>query len=393
MKTGNRHAGITLTLIASFAGLALSATAQLTTPPPQKPAGWPQEVPVAPVQTKYTTVPASQVVTKPAADGSRKQETPDVNTGQGATPATTTPATTAPAATAPTPTATPTTATGATPQSAPQGGDKPTMTKQQAMENFTPWERDGSGRVLKLDRPLQWAAIDRNRTVTPEVRKKIEVYLAQRRTQVEDTILKNMGAVRILDSGDLEVFSMSDRANLTKVNGACKPFLALGTVPGELKKADLFTANNIQQHQLIVDGYRRMMLDDMKRDAGDIDNQGKSQADLVARAMFLTIADEARQVYYWMLEDSAQSAIDHVSQLGLSPEVETKVREAFTQAKTTNDEAQRLQKMREGVALLTPEQTLALVAPVVKHSSEAAAPAAPAAPAATTDATKPAENR
>lgn len=353
MKSGMNKLGV----LVAVAGLALCATAQVTTPPAQKPEGWPKETPIQAHETKHETISAEEAVRR----------------GMIA-PNSTTPTANAPA----------------NPQVQPAAVPAPEapMTKEQMHTNYDQWERDGSGHVIKLDRPLQWAAIERNKTITPATRKKIEAFIEQRRAKVEAIVFENIDKVRQLDSGVLETFSMGERENLQQVLAATKPFQPLGQFATELKKADLFTQNNVQQHQIIVDDYRRLMLDDMKRDTAAAGSPGSS-TDLVSRAMFLTMADEARQVYYWMLADSVNNAAERVTEIGVSAEVAPQVTEFFTQAKNSKDESERIAKMRQAVALMTPEQTRALVAPVVKQSTAAASQTSGQAPNnATTDASK-----
>ncbi|MBX3379934.1 MAG: hypothetical protein KF805_07550 [Phycisphaeraceae bacterium] len=342
-----------LSMLVAVAGLALGATAQMTTPPAQKPEGWPKETPVQAHETKHETISAEEAVR-------RGMISPDAIKAQGANP-----------------------------QAQPARPD-PSLTKAEMHTNYDQWERDGSGHVIKLDRPLQWAAIERNKTITPATRQQIEAFIEQRRAKVELAVLENIEKVRQLDSGILETFSMSERENLQQVLADTKPFTALGQFATELKKADLFTANNVQQHQIIVDDYRRLMLDDMKRDASAAGEETNGSSNFVARAMFLTMADEARQVYYWMLADSVNNAAERVTEIGVSAEVAPKVTEFFNQAKASKDESDRIAKMRAAVALLTPEQTRKLVEPVVKQSATAAAgqPANQTPGSATSDASK-----
>lgn len=342
-----------LGMLVAVAGLALCATAQMTTPPAQKPEGWPKETPVQQRETRHETISAEEAVRRGLLSSD------------------------------------PNKAPGATPQVQP-ARPEPTLTKEQMHTSYDQWERDGSGHVVKLDRPLQWAAIERNKTITPATRKQIEAFIEQRRARVEQAILENIEKVRQLDSGVLETFSMGQRENLQQVLADTKPFNNLGGFAAELKKADLFTANNVQQHQIIVDDYRRLMLDDMKRDASASGGEGGNNTDFVARAMFLTMADEARQVYYWMLADSVNNASERVTEIGVSAEVAPQVTEFFNQARDSKVEADRVAKMRAAVALLTPEQTRALVEPVVKQSATASSgqPANQTPGNATSDASK-----
>ena len=367
MKCGMNTSGMKMAWLAGLAGLAVSASAQMTVPPADKPAPWPAETKTAPVETKHETISVQEAIRRGLMEDPNK---PKTAAPAGATPAAATPA--------------------ATPAQAP-APEAPTMSKEQMRTNYPAWERDGSGRVLPLDRPVHWAAIDRNKTITPENRKKIEIFLNQRRVKLEEAILANMANVLELDSGIVETIKMSDRADVNKLLAANKPFSDLGVFANELRKADLFTQNNIQQHNIIVDDYRRLMLDDMKRDSGSKANEKNGTVDFVSRAMFFTLTDEPRQIYHWMLEDSAETAADRVSSLGLSSDVEPKVREFFQQAKDSKDESERLAKMRSAVALMTPDQVKTLVAPVVNHgTTNAAAPAAKTGtPAnATSDASK-----
>lgn len=356
MKSGQRKSGVKLGMLVGLVGLAMSATAQMTTPPAEKPAGWPAETPSAPVNTQNETISVQEAIRRGLMADPAKQ---DQNGAQPGQPANATPA--------------PNTTDPAQAKSA----------KEQMHTNYQQWERDGSGRVIKLDRPLHWAAIDRNTTISPQNRKKIEAFLEQRRIKIEEAILANMDKVRELDSGEIETFTMSKRENLGKVLAATNAFKPVGVFATELRKADLFSQANVQQHNTIVDDYRRLLLDDMKRDSGATGTEANGNMDLVSRAMFTTIADEPRQVYYWMLTDSADSAVDRIAVIGVSAEVEPKVRAAFQQAKDSKDESERLAKMREGVSFLTPEQTKALVEPVVKHAAANSAPATNAAQGST----------
>lgn len=353
-----------LGVLVGVAGLAIGAMAQMTTPPAQKPEGWPKETPIPQHETKHETISMEEAIRRGLID-------PNANKTPGATPQV------QPNQPAP----------NAQPVPAPT---EPTLTKDQMHTSYDQWERDGSGHVIKLDRPLQWAAIERNKTITPATREKIQTFIDQRRARVEQIVLENMDKVRYLDSGVLETFSMGERENLKQVLDGTKPFTNLGQFATELKKADLFTQNNVQQHQIIVDDYRRLMLDDMKRDTAGTEDPKHATTDLVARAMFLTMADEARQVYYWMLADSVNDAATRVTEIGVSADVAPKVIDLFNQAKASKDEAVRVAKMREGVAFLTPEQTRQLVEPVVKSSvTTASKPQAQPAGNATSDASKP----
>ncbi|MBY0113412.1 MAG: hypothetical protein K2Y21_11360 [Phycisphaerales bacterium] len=345
-----------LGMIIAVAGLALSSAAQVTTPPTQKPAPWPKETPQEPVTTRVETISAKEALEKgllKTGDEAKKAED-EKNAGQ--------------------PNAQP----NAQPKPAPAPAE-PAVTKQNAHSFFKEWERDGSGNVVRLDRPLHWAALERNTTIPADTRKKIETFIEQRRQKVEQTVVENIAQIRELDSGVIETFSMSDRTLLSKVNNAAKPFIALGSFPSELKKADLFTANNIQVHQTIVDDYRRLLIDEMKRSSGSEDNK-QANGDYVARGMFFTLADEARQVYHWMLSDSAATAFDRVGTFGLAADVEPKVKDLFKQAKDAKDDSERIAKMREAVTFLTPEQTKALVEPVVRQASGAQKSSSAAAP-------------
>lgn len=331
-----------LGMLVAVAGLALTSLAQVNTPPAQKPAPWPKETPQEPITTKYETMSAKEALEK----GVLKAE------GVPNDPAA---------------------------ANAPQPAPQQPVTKQNAHSFFKEWERDGSGNVIRIDRPLHWAAIERNTTIPADTRKKIETFIEQRRQKVEQAVIENIAQIRELDSGVVETFSMSDRAMLSKVNAAAKPFIGLGAFPSELKKADLFTPNNIQVHQAIVDDYRRLLIDEMKRNTASEEDK-KAVGDFVARGFWITIADEARQVYYWMLSDSAETAADRVGTFGLAADAEAKVKDLFQQAKAAKDEGERVAKMREAVSNLTPEQTRMLVEPVVRQavgaqkSSSAAAP-------------------
>lgn len=339
-----------LGMIVAVAGMALSCAAQVSTPPAQKPAPWPKETPREQTTTKVETISAKEALEK----GMLK--TTDEKNPDGAQPAG------QPAA-----------------QPAPAAPAEPAVTKQNVHSFFKEWERDGSGNVIRLDRPLHWAALDRNTTIGAEARKRIDTFIEQRRQRIEQAVLENIAQMRELDSGVIETFSMSDRTQLGKVNAAAKPFIALGSFPSELKKADLFTANNIQVHQTIVDDYRRLLIDEMKRSSGSADNK-QSNGDYVARGMFFTLSDEARQVYHWMLSDSAETAADRVGTFGLAADVEPKVKELFQQAKDAKDDSVRVAKMREAVTILTPEQTKKLVEPVVRQASGAQKSSSAAAP-------------
>lgn len=334
-----------LGMLVAVAGLALSSLAQVTTPPGQKPAPWPKETPKEPVTTKVETMSAKEALEKGLlkTDGAPT----DPNAAQPAQPQA---------------------------QPAPQ-----TVTKQNAHSFFKEWERDGSGNVIRVDRPLHWAAIERNTTIPADTRKKIDTFIEQRRQKVEQAVIDNIAQIRELDSGVVETFSMSDRAMLSKVNAAAKPFIGLGAFPSELKKADLFTANNIQVHQAIVDDYRRLLIDEMKRNTASEEDK-KAVGDFVARGFWITIADEARQVYYWMLSDSAETAADRVGTFGLAADTEAKVKDLFQQAKAAKDEGERVAKMREAVGNLTPEQTKMLVEPVVRQAAGAQKSSSAAAP-------------
>ncbi|MBX3387907.1 MAG: hypothetical protein KF691_00480 [Phycisphaeraceae bacterium] len=347
-----------LGVLVGVAGLAIGAMAQMTTPPAQKPEGWPKETPIPAHETKHETITMEEAIRRGLIDPSANKTPGENPQGQPAQPA--------------------------------QPSAEHNLTKDEMHTNYDQWERDGSGHVIKLDRPLQWAAIERNKTITPATREKIQAFINQRRAKVEQTVLENMDKVRFLDSGVLETFSMGERDNLKQVLADTKPFTNLGPFATELKKADLFTQNNVQQHQIIVDDYRRLMLDDMKRDSSGSGDAKQGATDLVARAMFLTMADEARQVYYWMLADSVNDAATRVTEIGVSADVAPKVVELFNQAKASKDEADRVAKMREGVAFLTPEQTRQLVEPVVKSSTASTAkPESQTTGSATSDASKP----
>lgn len=336
-----------LGMMIAVAGMALSCAAQVSTPPAPKPAPWPKETPQEPVQTKVETMSAKEAIEKgmlKTGEDAKKAADDAKNAGQPAAQPAAQPAV-APADQA--------------------------VNKQNVHSFFKEWERDGSGNVVRLDRPLHWAALERNTTITPEARKRIETFIEQRRQKVEQAVIENIAQMRELDSGVVESFSMSDRTMLGKVNAAAKPFIALGSFPSELKKADLFTANNIQVHQAIVDDYRRLLIDEMKRSTGNADDK-KANGDFVARGMYFTLSDEARQVYHWMLSDSAETAADRVGTFGLAADVEPKVKDLFQQAKNAKDDSQRVAKMREAVTILTPEQTKMLVEPVVRQAAQPA---------------------
>lgn len=346
-------------VLAAVAGLSVSVLAQVAPPPQPKPAGWPEETPVVQPTPIQHTVSVEEARRRGLL---QERETPGAEAPQNvaAQPAPATPA--VPAA------------------------SKPAPAKQTAID---PWPRDGSGRIVHPDRPVEWAALDYNTSISKDSRRKIESVLDGRRARFEQVVYQNVDKVMFLDSGVVESFEMSDREALSKVLEANKAFQGIPSLAAELRKADLFTANSVQMHQGIMESFRKALIADMRR--GDEQNKPVENPVAVGRGMFWTIVNEPRQVYYWLLSDSASTAVDIVSSLGLSTENEPKVRAFFEQAKAANEESARVESMRSAFALLTPDQARQVLATVVKPAASAQG-AAPASPA-TSDASKAGEGR
>ncbi|MDX2117732.1 MAG: hypothetical protein SFY96_06065 [Planctomycetota bacterium] len=131
---------------------------------------------------------------------------------------------------------------------------------------FKDWEKDENGKLAALDRPLEWAAMDRNVTLTPKTREAMEPYLIERKQAFEDLVVVELKTVRKILDGELEKIDLTDTKNFGAARDLVKPLTGAGSIMVELKNKGIVSRIQAAQNQKIMKAYQSDLNAQMKKE-------------------------------------------------------------------------------------------------------------------------------
>lgn len=285
---------------------------------------------------------------------------------------------------------------------------------------FKEWEKDENGKLIPIDRPLEWAAMDRNITLTPKTREAMEPYLIERKQLFEELVIVELATVRKMLDGELEKVDLTDVKNFANARDLVKPLTGAGSIMAELKNKGIVSRIQAAQNQKIMKAYQTEVNAQLKQqyaakpDATDDEKKaaGKQQSARFMRDVMLKMStDEAMFTYKRLAIEISKEINQLLPGIDAIPsELKAKIAPIALKLEAEGDDNARAVAYREVSKMLTVDQEKALInaarmsRPVKKDAPEkpADASATGAKPAESAEApaakvehaeTKPAEHK
>ncbi len=126
---------------------------------------------------------------------------------------------------------------------------------------------DDEGRIIKLDRPADWAAWERNPTLGEEDRARVRDVLEERKAEFERRVINNLDLIKQIDDGIVEKMDLTDKAYLSHVTAVTKPLaVSGGGFIKDLQDRGLISAVQAEFNRKISREYGRSIGEQIARD-------------------------------------------------------------------------------------------------------------------------------
>lgn len=230
---------------------------------------------------------------------------------------------------------------------------------------FDPWERDAEGHQLKLEEPVQWAAIRRNSAMKTSQKLALREFLEYRRRQAEPTVIDSVEGMRKIIDGSLDTFDFMDRDQRVAMRDFSGKFRK--EVPDfhvEFLRTGRFNGMQTKVHTKAIDAYRRGVIDEFKLKAGigEPDDKNRSGlAGLVGKAFETIYLDEFIWYYKWLAIEAVDLGKPGAEAIGVQGTVLEQYAAAADKAANAVDEGERFTLANAALRLLTVEQEQALL--------------------------------
>jgi|GEM_PF-1665888 len=259
---------------------------------------------------------------------------------------------------------------------------------------FKEWEKDENGKLAPLDRPLEWAAMDRNVTLTPKTREAMEPYLIERKQAFEDVVVVELKTVRKVLDGELEKIDLTDTKNFSSARDLVKPLTGPGSIMVDMKAKGIVSRIQAAQNQKIMRAYQKELGDELKAqfapkpDATDEERsaaQRQQSARFMRDIMLKSSTDEAMFTYKRLVMEVSTKLSQLLPTVEAIPaELKAQLAPIAVKVEGAGDENARVEAYGEVRKMLSVEQEQALinacrmsrpVKPEEPKKEEAAAPA------------------
>lgn len=260
---------------------------------------------------------------------------------------------------------------------------------------FKEWEKDENGKLIPIDRPLEWAAMDRNITLTPKTREAMEPYLIERKQLFEELVIVELATIRKMLDGELEKIDLTDVKNFATARDLVKPLTGAGSVMAELKSKGIISRIQAAQNQKIMKAYQTEVNAQLKQqyaagaDATDEEKKAsnKQQSARFMRDVMLKMStDEAMFTYKRLAIEVSKEINQLLPGIDAVPaDLKAKISPIALKLEAEGDDNVRAAAYREVSKMLTVDQEKALI-----NAARMARPVKKEAPAKPADA-KPTE--
>jgi hypothetical protein len=236
---------------------------------------------------------------------------------------------------------------------------------------FKEWEKDENGKLIPIDRPLEWAAMDRNVTLTPKTREAMESYLVERKQMFEDLVYVELATIRKLIDGELEKIDLTDVKNFAAARDLVKPLTGAGSIMAELKNKGIVSRIQAAQNQKIMKAYQTEVNAQLKQqlaatpDASDEEKKAatKQQSARFMRDVMLKMStDEAMFTYKRLAIEISKEVNQLLPGIDAIPsELKAQIAPIALKLEAEGDDNARAAAYREISKMLTVDQEKALI--------------------------------
>jgi len=228
-------------------------------------------------------------------------------------------------------------------------------------------QKDASGKVIALTKPIDLSALAVNPMVNDEQRAKMADYLKERSATFEQIVVNNLEILDQIENGLLESTDWTDRASFGPVVQATKPMMpsaAPKSLVLELESRQLIDIQQKAFNAKIAKEYRDAMT--LARPGADAPKEVvREHSKRAIGSAYRESLDESMQTYRALLLESAPNTGAILPTIGLDA---TAASEAATRANAVvqaKDTDTRLEAMRTLLRGMTADQRKAFVAKVM----------------------------
>ena len=227
-------------------------------------------------------------------------------------------------------------------------------------------KKGADGKIVRLQEPVEYAALRANPMVTDKEREQIAEHLKQRKASFEILVADNLDLVEKIEAGIFESIPLQEDADKKKnlpeliaVAKPLKPKAAPDPVYLDLRNKGVFTPEQSEFNRKISFEYYQAVIAEMKVDA--------------ARGLALTYKqylDEPMYYHRLMLIEAAGKLDSLLPGLNLDSETAAKIKPAAAKAKAAKTDAEKEAAMRELGQGLSLDQRKALLKAVIASRGE-----------------------
>lgn len=164
--------------------------------------------------------------------------------------------------------------------------------------------RGPDGKLVKLDRPLPWVALDENPLITPAEHEALKVFMDRRQLSHELGLVNDLDLAMKVEAGELDRLDPRDRRQLSWASSTQKQLRTAGKLSEWLFLRKAVTKEQAAAVQVLGDAYGKARLKEIREAAGE-DRLAASTA--ITRETYKQWVEEPMYVYRRLLERTAEN--------------------------------------------------------------------------------------
>lgn len=234
----------------------------------------------------------------------------------------------------------------------------PPRQPQPQTQPYRSWETGADGMPLPLEKPVEWAALERNPMVGNVTMPRVMPFLVKRQHQMYTAVIQNLDLVRRLTDGMIEKMDMANRTQMGEVLTAIKPLSGNKTLTNTLREENLLTAMQTRQNQAMAQDYFRVLLS-AKRKAAEAAGTPWDKNAEAKEFTAMMLGRQVEEALFWyddLLVESAGKLESDLSKAGLDAAAIKALDAEISAVKSASDRPARVKAMRALAAKLTQDQ-------------------------------------
>jgi hypothetical protein len=252
------------------------------------------------------------------------------------------------------------------PEAAPARPAQPAAQPRQPQpqtQAYRAWETDAAGMPLPLEKPVEWAALERNPMVGNVTMPRVTPFLQRRQHMFYGAVIDNLDLVRRLTAGMIENMDMANRTQMGEVLVAIKPLSGGKTLTNTMREENLLTAMQTRQNQAMSQDYFRVLLA-AKRKAAEAAGTPWDKNTEAKEFTAMMLGRQVEEALFWyddLLLESAGKLESDLGAAGLDAAAIKALDAEISAVKGASDRPGRVKAMRALASKLSQDQEKAVL--------------------------------